>query len=142
MPEPGQALHGRDERPGEQALRRPLAVPDDVVVDDLVVGSGAVAPARDLLLGELLVDDSSVGALRLAGGREHLRHIQRGVAAGAARGQSGCRISLLFIVHRSRGGVLPAIHPAETMENSCLSTSPLASSPQQPSQSLLSWHPP
>ncbi|MFB9593712.1 hypothetical protein [Streptomyces racemochromogenes] len=51
MPEVGQALHLGDERPGEQALRRQLAVPVDVVERQLVVGGGAVAPVQDLLAG-------------------------------------------------------------------------------------------
>ncbi|WP_405787243.1 hypothetical protein OG753_04255 [Streptomyces sp. NBC_00029] len=56
MPETGKALHGRDERPGEQALRRRLAVPGDVVENDLVVSGRAVAPVQDLLPGEVLED--------------------------------------------------------------------------------------
>lgn len=51
MTEACEALYGRDERPGEQALCGVLAVPGDVVVDDLVVGGGAVAPVQHLLAG-------------------------------------------------------------------------------------------
>ncbi|MFJ6493715.1 hypothetical protein [Streptomyces californicus] len=57
---------------GEQALRRQLAVPVDVVEDELVVGGGAVAPVQDLLPGELLEDELlvvlDVGELRLRSG--------------------------------------------------------------------------
>lgn len=72
MPEAGQALHLVDEDPGEQALRRQLAVPVDVVEHQLVIGGGAVAPVQDLLAGELLEDqllvDVDVGELRLRSG--------------------------------------------------------------------------
>lgn len=71
MPEAGQALHLGNERPGEQALRRQRAVPVDVVVDELVVGGGAVAPVQDLLAGQVLEDELlvvDVGGLQLRSG--------------------------------------------------------------------------
>ncbi|MFJ2565809.1 hypothetical protein ACIO02_23115 [Streptomyces sp. NPDC087568] len=56
MPEAREALHGRDEQPREQALRGVLAVPGDVVVDDLVVVRGAGPPVEHLLAGQVLED--------------------------------------------------------------------------------------
>ncbi|MFF9363786.1 hypothetical protein [Streptomyces griseoluteus] len=80
MTEAGKALHGRDERPGEQALRGMLAVPGDVVVDDLVVVRGAGAPVEDLLAGQVLEDEllssstsATSGAGVVAAGRPHGR---------------------------------------------------------------------
>ncbi|MGW3059491.1 hypothetical protein ACWC98_26630 [Streptomyces goshikiensis] len=53
-PRSARPLHLGNERPGEQALRRQLAVPVDVVEHQPVAGGGAVAPLQDLLPGELL----------------------------------------------------------------------------------------
>jgi hypothetical protein len=53
VPEAGQALHLREEGPGELALRRRLTVPVDAVVDDLVVGGCTVASVQELLVGQV-----------------------------------------------------------------------------------------
>ncbi|MFF9606699.1 hypothetical protein ACF1GY_31160 [Streptomyces sp. NPDC014684] len=72
MTETRKALHGRDERPGEQALRGALTVPGDVVVDDLVVVRGAGTPVQHLLTGQVLEDQFLVVVdVRDLRGRNH-----------------------------------------------------------------------
>ncbi|MFB7918106.1 hypothetical protein [Streptomyces sp. NPDC056061] len=63
-------MYGRNERPGEQALRGVLVVPGDVVVDDLMVVRGASAPVQYLLAGQVLKDQLLIidGRLRGRGG--------------------------------------------------------------------------
>ncbi|GHD76252.1 hypothetical protein GCM10010317_092320 [Streptomyces mirabilis] len=96
MPQAGQAGDLVDERAREQAPRRHLAVPVEVVEHHLVVRRGAVAPVHDLLAGQLLEDQLLVDdeGLRLrhggrrAGSGQHDRGLQRGwPIKGGTRGR-------------------------------------------------------